>query len=221
MKVCLTSDWHGYTPAIPPCDLLVLAGDYEPNTNPLSSLTFYRHMGAHLRVSEARHIVMIAGNHDWLLYHDAEKVLRVLGLGKRLRYLQDFGCEVGGRRIWGTPWTPPFFNWAFMKDEAELREVYTRIPASIDILVTHGPARGVLDGNGAGVKCGSLELAAAVRRIKPQLHVFGHIHEDGGKMVSLRVDDTDRFVGCYNACHVDACYWPKHAPRLVEMARVP
>jgi Icc-related predicted phosphoesterase len=48
------------------------------------------------------------------------------------------------------------------------------------VLVTHGPPRGIGDWLGEDGREGCEELLAAVRRVRPLLHVFGHIHQDGG-----------------------------------------
>ncbi|KAF7348583.1 hypothetical protein MVEN_01375900 [Mycena venus] len=56
-----------------------------------------------------------------------------------------------------------------------------------DILLTHGPPHDVLDViNGARKKRGGCPaLAARVPKLKPRLHVFGHIHEARGAYVHL------------------------------------
>jgi Icc-related predicted phosphoesterase len=217
VRVCCTSDWHGYLPAIPPCDVLVLGGDYEPNTNPLEAMAMYKAMALHLKTAPCRHVVMIAGNHDWLLDRDAANVLAIMNGGRRIRYLRDFGCEIDGVRFWGSPWTPPFFDWAFMKPEPELDELYRQYaPDTVDVLVTHGPPAGVLDMNGLGMKCGSTALRDYVTRAKPQLHIFGHIHEAGGKTAGLMVGDG-QFVACRNACYVNSRYVPAHPPVVVDV----
>ena len=53
------------------------------------------------------------------------------------------------------------------------------IPPEVDILVTHTPPLGVLDQDGP-VAHGCSDLAAAVARLKPKYHVFGHIHSHHG-----------------------------------------
>jgi hypothetical protein len=53
-------------------------------------------------------------------------------------------------------------------------------PAGVDVLVTHGPPYGTGDWCGGPVRQGCRELREAVCRVRPLLHVFGHIHEDGG-----------------------------------------
>jgi Icc-related predicted phosphoesterase len=219
MKVCCTSDWHGYLPWIPPCDVLVLAGDYEPNTNPLEALACYRAMAKHLRVQSIRlGIVMVAGNHDWLLYNDPQHVLKTMNLGRHLHYLKDFGCEIAGVRFWGSPWTTPFFDWAFMKPEEELRVLYEQhAPDAVDVLVTHGPPDGILDRNGMSAKCGSPALAAYLRRAKPQLHAFGHIHEMGGKSAGIMVGDDGQYVACCNVSYVNPRYIPAHPPQVFDV----
>jgi hypothetical protein len=86
-----------------------------------------------------------------------------------------------GLRIWGSPVTP--LDWgAFGPETAEERErLFSRIPQETDVLITHGPPRGILDAASRQKKPrGCDQLLAAVRRVRPRLHVFGHIHEQYG-----------------------------------------
>ncbi len=53
--------------------------------------------------------------------------------------------------------------------------MYANIPADTDILVTHAPPQGILD---AGQGCA--ELLEASKRVRPKLHVFGHVHAGYG-----------------------------------------
>lgn len=81
-----------------------------------------------------------------------------------------------------SPWQPVFCDWGFNLPRGEAcLEKWQPIPAGVDILVTHGPPLGHGDrcrgGNRAG--CGNL-LEEIEGRIRPKLHVFGHIHEDYG-----------------------------------------
>jgi hypothetical protein len=86
-------------------------------------------------------------------------------------------------KIWGSPWQPEFCNWAFnlprMGDQ--LNEVWHKIPADIDILVTHGPACGYLDCVvGQYDNLGCELLTERIKEIKPKIHVCGHIHTGYG-----------------------------------------
>jgi Icc-related predicted phosphoesterase len=59
--------------------------------------------------------------------------------------------------------------------------VWQRIPADIDILITHGPPFGHGDLCSSGDRAGCEDLLQQVQqRIRPQYHVFGHIHEGYG-----------------------------------------
>lgn len=60
-----------------------------------------------------------------------------------------------------------------------LEECWARIPNGVDILMTHGPPKGRCD------KCwnqhgGDPVLLAAVERVAPRFHIFGHLHESYG-----------------------------------------
>ena len=61
---------------------------------------------------------------------------------KHIHYLQDSSVTIGGLKIWGSPWTLFFFDWAFNLYEDQLREKWEEIPEDTDIIVTHGPPLG-------------------------------------------------------------------------------
>src|SRR5262249_2167811 len=125
-----------------------------------------------------RRKVIIAGNHDFAFERGPEARERIRGA----TYLQDELLEVDGIRIWGSPWQPRFFDWASNLDRGEpLRRVWARIPAGIDVLLTHGPPHAILDRCWDGRLVGDEELREAVFRVRPKLHVFGHIHEAYGQ----------------------------------------
>jgi Icc-related predicted phosphoesterase len=53
----------------------------------------------------------------------------------------------------------------------------------VDILVTHGPPYSILDRSpGALHPAGCPQLLEAVTRLKPKLHVFGHVHGAHGML---------------------------------------
>jgi Icc-related predicted phosphoesterase len=57
------------------------------------------------------------------------------------------------------------------------KRLYGQIPQDIDILISHGPPFGILDTAPiSGLHEGCRELLDAATRVRPKLHVFGHIH---------------------------------------------
>jgi hypothetical protein len=93
-----------------------------------------------------------------------------------IHYLRDSRVVVEGVKFWGTAWIPPYAG-VFNLPEDELREKWQPIPSDTDVLITHGPHAGILDGG-----AGSSSLAAALQRIQPAIHCFGHVHEHRGQV---------------------------------------
>jgi hypothetical protein len=180
--IVAVSDLHGVLPAIPPCDLLLLGGDLCPTAShhpPTQAQWLDGPFRTWLADAPARAKVYIAGNHDFVFERTPELVPGDLpGI-----YLQDSMLEWEGLKIWGTPWQPRFFDWAFNLDEPELRLKWALIPTATDVILVHGPPLGYGDAvpSRRGVRqTGSPSLLERIDDIKPRLVVFGHIHEGRG-----------------------------------------
>lgn len=176
MRLVCISDTHGSHDdlVVPDGDVLVHAGDF---TN-LGTLPEVAHFTSWLRRQPHKDKLLIAGNHDFL-FQDHRSLACSLVDG--ITYLEDASVTINGVRFYGSPWTPRFYDWAFMKDRGdELAVVWDRVPDDVDVLITHGPPLGILDQNSRGLECGCYDLGARVSNIRPRLHIFGHIHEGYG-----------------------------------------
>lgn len=123
--------------------------------------------------------LVVAGNHDWCFVDHREEALRLFG--PDITYLQDGGIDVGGLRFWGSPWQPEYNGWAFNLPRGRpLAEKWALIPDETHVLITHGPPQGFGDRAGMAERTGCEDLLRTVRRVRPALHLFGHIHQDGG-----------------------------------------
>lgn len=124
-----------------------------------------------------KHKILIAGNHDaWALKQYNKNKIKNLGI----IYLEHEFEFIEGKLIFGSPYTPTFGNWHFMKDRSKLHQYWEELSTGIDILVTHGPPKFILDlsynKNHQLEYCGDNSLFKKVMEIKPKYHLFGHIH---------------------------------------------
>jgi len=139
-----------------------------------------------------------------------------------IEFLIHQSAEWRGLKIFGSPYTPRFFDWAYMRAREDLKELWEAIPTGIDILITHGPPQGIGDvtvdfNGGAPVHVGSRSLMReVVGRIKPRIHAFGHIHDEPGidNFGSVTRGGTE-FINC--AC-CDLTGRLTHHGRVVEIA---
>jgi Icc-related predicted phosphoesterase len=88
--------------------------------------------------------------------------------------------------------------------------IWARIPETTDVLLTHGPPMGILDRTSRGERVGCEALREAVARVRPRLHVFGHIHEAYG----THEEAGTLFV---NPSTCTLRYRPTQAPIVVEL----
>jgi Icc-related predicted phosphoesterase len=127
-----------------------------------------------------QHKIFIAGNHDFFFERKTAEEIRSK-IPTSIVYLNDSGVVIEGMRVWGSPVTPWFYDWAFNRARgSEIREHWDLIPPGTDILVTHGPVFGVLDKTADGLRGGCKDLLRVVEEVKPRLHICGHIHEAYG-----------------------------------------
>jgi Icc-related predicted phosphoesterase len=155
---------------VPDGDILIHAGDFTRFSKSGAAICDFNEWLAEL---PHRHKIVIPGNHEFFLESDSSK----RSLVSNAIVLIDEGVEIMGLKIWGSP-TTVLYGGAFGRSSAADRRIlYAGIPDDVDILVTHGPPYEILDGPpGTAQHAGCGELLEAVTRVKPTLHVFGHIH---------------------------------------------
>ncbi len=209
VSIACIADLHEHLVDVPPCDLLLIAGDvsFAFKGDLRSKQAFLAGpFSRWLEQAPAEEIVLVAGNHD--------KSIEARGVpeGLRCHYLEDEGVELFGLKLWGTPWQPWFHDWAFnapVRDGEEfLAAKFAAIPDDTDIIVGHGPPYGFGDLTGAGKRVGSTAMTATLERVQPRLMVCGHIHPGCGR---YRLGRTE----IVNAALVDEAYQPINA--LVEL----
>ena len=189
MIITLISDTHlkhnEITQDLPGGDLLLHAGD-------ISSMGYQHEVQQFCKwfnnVENYDHKIFIAGNHDWGFQNNVEKIMEIVNSYKTVDYIQDETISVGDDdkmvNVYGSPWQPEFYNWAFNlpKNGVELAVKWDAIPDNTDILITHGPAFGVLDTVAGKMwdNLGCQLLTNKIKSIKPKIHVCGHIHSGYG-----------------------------------------
>ena len=211
--VCL-SDTHTCNEqiSVPDGDILIHSGDATVNGTIPEVMEF----NSWIEALPHRHKVFVAGNHDWLFMMDNPSARRLMN--PTITYLQDSLTVIEGLKIYGSPWQPRFFDWAFnLNRGAEIAEKWKLIPDDIDILITHGPPNGILDlvpRKGWDENTGCEELRKRVEEIaklgRLKLHIFGHIHCGYGVHEEFGV----RFV---NASNCDESYEPSQPPIVIDL----
>lgn len=194
--VCL-SDTHAKIPpsAIPRGDLLIHAGDLTDTGNLASiqqSIDWLKTLQKPWVGSSDgfRHIVVIAGNHDSYFdersrsLHDQRNTRRKLDWGKII-YLQHSSVTLPfpddrKLKVYGAPQIPKCGGKEFAFQYHRGQDAWSdTIPDDVDVLVTHNPPKWHLDIPENGGLGDEFELKEAWR-VKPTLHVFGHIHSGHG-----------------------------------------
>ncbi|KAF6758060.1 Metallo-dependent phosphatase-like protein [Ephemerocybe angulata] len=199
--VCI-SDTHTRTYEVPDGDVLLHGGDLTKHGKESEMKTTMEWLyGMPHKVK-----VVIAGNHDlalhrdwyeegWERWHSKEEdsaAVHDLVSGKKAQvsgiiYLENERATfqiAPDRRQWsvyGSPWSPEFFHWAFNYKRKEAEQIVSQYEKT-DILMTHGPPHNILDLTTSSENAGCETLAAylTLGRLRPRLHIFGHIHEAHG-----------------------------------------
>ena len=210
MKLCCISDTHRGSKAIQylyDADVLVFAGDEDI----LSLGDLIKFLGWFSKFPH-RYKVWIAGNHDLFLEGNYEAVKK-LSEEHGVIYLENSEVVIDGFKFYGSPVTPQFFSWAFMKARGdEITKTWEQIPKDTDVLITHGPSLAKLDINGRGEVCGCYDLGRFIKKIRPLVHIFGHIHGSYGKM-------EEKGIQYVNCSLVNEHYDLANEPIVVEIQK--
>lgn len=191
---------------IPPCDILIHVGDATNRGNHNEIQPFLNW----LQEQDAKYKIYIPGNHDFVASWQ-QSLVKQMCKDRGIIFLVDDGVTLMGVNIWGSPYTPTFGDWAFMRDRgAEIRDHWNLIPTGLHILATHGPPYGILDQTMLGAAVGCYDLLQRVMEVKPKVHLFGHIHENNGMKEILGV----KF---YNVAICDDYNRVIEKPTLVEL----
>ncbi|QYO65656.1 metallophosphatase domain-containing protein [Leptolyngbya sp. 7M] len=214
MRIVCISDTHNCNEQInvPEGDLLIHSGDATITGTTEEIRNFTRWFAG----LPHKNKIFVAGNHDWLFEREPRSARQLLDAS--IIYLQDSAVTINGFHIYGSPWQPRFYDWAFnLMRGPELAKKWAMIPEDIDILITHGPPHGILDEvpRQWGIEnTGCEELGKRVDKIasggRLKLHIFGHIHCGYGTYEKFGV----KFI---NASTCDEQYKPTQPAIVIDI----
>ena len=181
-KIFAFSDTHGLNDRLDipkDADILICAGDCLREDNMLylhddylRFLNWYSHLDAKLKI-------YVPGNHEVYFEMHPDDAMQMIP--SSIELLEDSGIEFDGIYFFGVACRP----WIFKGTE-------NKVPKGVDFLISHGPAEGHLDNY-----IGCQTLKKMIDESKPKNHIFGHVHEEGGKIESTEAT-TYYNVSMYN-----------------------
>lgn len=178
-RVVVISDTHNRHDevSLPGGDILIHCGDATGRGRPGEVEKFLAWFDKQPYVYK----IMIAGNHDFMFQTNPLDIGKGLLNYPNTIYLQDSSIICFGIKFYGSPWQPWFHDWAFNAVRGEeIAAIWDNIPPDTDFLITHGPPMGILDRTQEGDRVGCEDLWRRIKKIKPRVHAFGHIHEAYG-----------------------------------------
>ncbi len=150
--------------------------------------------------------VFVPGNHSTAI----EQTLVRAEEYPDITFLIHDEMQWNGLKIFGSPYTPRFHDWAYMKKRSQMDAVWQSVPDDVDILITHGPPKGVLDltrdiesKHIVQVGCSALRRHVE-ERIQPKIHAFGHLHDEKGvSNYGMFTRGATQFINC-SCCNLAA-----------------
>lgn len=212
MRIAALSDTHGKHRQVdvPDADVLIFAGDLMTGGWGRSEVLDFGNWFSDLPHKTK---VLVAGNHDRLF--ETNPTWCIQCFSGNVIYLHDCYTVIDGKKFYGSPVQPWFHDWAFNVPRGPaIKEYWDRIPDDTDVLITHGPPLGLLDKVVSSLHylydeyehLGCEELRYAVERIRPDHHIFGHIHGGYG-YARLKYESPDnQYTALHNVAICNEAY---------------
>jgi len=201
VKLWHISDTHGLHSSLKVptgIDIVIHSGDASNFRDPWLNKPELDHFLKWFSKLEIKHKIFVPGNHDTSLEKGLISRDLIESLGIHLLINEEVVVE--GLRIWGSPHVPRYGDWAYMKPRGTINRVWEGIPEGLDILVTHGPPKSILDATynekNEVELIGDGALFKEVMKKKPKYMLFGHCHS---------VDDI-RNAGCKILSNADTFF---------------
>lgn len=219
-RVLVISDTHGLQftrqPHLGAVDVVIHCGDLTEH----SLLSEFHETTQLLRQIDAPLKLVIPGNHDFTLDDAAfAKIAEASRMPEDL-LVKAYGAKGAARKLWeeaardgkivlldegehtltlangatlkvyASPYTPSTERWGFKYSRNDHHEF--GIGPGVDIAITHGPPRGIMDMTYDKKQIGCPTLFRAVAKAQPRIHCFGHIHDSwGAKLIAWRSEIPD------------------------------
>lgn len=218
MRLVCLSDTHGYHKrlTIPDGDVLIHAGDFSMRANKpvVSEFAMWFKSLPH------KHKIITAGNHDMAC--EGSRMWTIDTFGPSVNYLVHQSVKIDELYFFASPYSPAIHDpsdWAFdyKRTSSRSRDLWDAIPMNTNVLITHGPPKGILDLvpvplPGENPNVGDINLLSRVMDVKPKVHIFGHIHEGYGSYE--RELWATKF---YNVCVCDGGYRPVNPVTVIDL----
>jgi Icc-related predicted phosphoesterase len=191
-------------------------GDFLIHAGDISSMGYHHEVKSFLdwfSKQDYKYKIFIAGNHDFLFERSKPIAQELLAQYPNVIYLENSEVVIEGIKFYGSPYSPIFYDWAFMYDEAKRNLICDMIPSDTDVLITHTPPKHILDMNLNFENCGCNVLyerflvGEQLKNVK--IHCFGHLHPNYG--VKQQFNTT-----FYNAAVLNDNYTLANEPHIIE-----
>jgi predicted phosphohydrolase len=138
-------------------DTVIFAGDACEAGDHIQLMDFFKWFSS-LSVNNK---IFVSGNHD-LPFEFAPELAEGM-VPENIIHLENRGVMINGVHYYSLPVRPWMHNSMCL-------------PSDVDVLVTHGAPKGILDG---GFGCDI--LSEIIKLSRPKNHIFGHVHQTGGQ----------------------------------------
>lgn len=192
-KILHISDLHGHfeffdtEPFKIDSNIVVFSGDMLPNRFGWGNSTadkclqedfILKNRKKLLDFLQGRPLISVQGNHDQQSFSLLEE--------KQIFDISTIPVPTRIQKInfWGFPYVYHCGDWNWQLGKERMKLILDSFPIKVDVLITHSPPFGILD-QAQGEQCGIENLFSRINEKSIKYHLFGHIHEQGGKQVNL------------------------------------